>query len=642
MRHALLVVATLLLAAGGHQGVAAQQPPKIPTYVLDPIVVTATRTATAAARTGASVTVVTGEQLRERGATTLLEALAGLPGVVIARSGPAAGTATLMLRGAKGEHLLVLIDGVAANDPMSPGGGFDWNTLTAEGIERIEIVRGPQSTLYGSEAMAGVVQIITRRPGAGPPRLSLSLETGSYQSVNGTAGLTGEAAGTGYRLELGGHRLGGVSSAADPTAGSPEPDAWSTWSGSLRLERPLAAGRLMGTLRGSRSRFDLDDFGGPYGDDPNSRSRKTDLFGSLVWQGPVAGGWEQRLLLGGGRTFRWNNDPPDDSDPSSSEGAWRGRVLTAEWDHDLMLGSHRLAAGLAWERTSGRSRSTYESGTDLFIDLVPERAQSAAAVYLQDQITVGGADLVLGGRVDRYTDYGTRPTGRAALTLPLGPVRLRGSCGTGFKAPTLYQRFHPEYGNAALAAERTRAGEVGLALRLARGEVALTRYYQLSRGLIDFVTDPETWVSRYENRGQVRLTGWEASARLALSARLGAEASWTRLKAREAESDLALIRRPAHTWLLGLEAEPAPGWHGGLRLRGVGRREDLDFSAWPAERVTLAAVTLLEGELTRRFNPGLAIRLRGENLTGAAPEWVWGYGSPGRAIYMAILLGGGT
>ncbi len=639
MRYTLLVGTLLLLAAGGQQSVSAQPPRTIPDYILDPIVVTATRTATAAGRTGASVTVVTGEALRERGATTLLEALAGLPGVVLTRSGPAAGTATLMLRGAKGEHLLVLIDGVAANDPMSPGGGFDWNTLTAEGIERIEIVRGPQSTLYGSDAMAGVIQIITRRPQEGPPRPYLSLEAGSYRALNGTAGLTGEVAGTGYRLDVGGHRLGGLSSATDPTAGPPEPDGWSAWSGSLRLERPLASGRLTGTLRGSRSRFDLDDFGGPGGDDPNSLSWKADLFGTLLWQGPLAGGWQQRFLLGGGRTHRWTSDSPDASDPSSSEGDWRGRVHTAEWHNDLLLGSHHLATGLIWERTSGRSRSAYESGTDLFIDRVPERVQLASACYLQDQLAVRGADLVLGGRMDRYTDYGSRPTGRAALTLPVGPVRLRASVATGFKAPTLYQRFHPEYGNAELEAERTRSWEAGLIVRLARGELSLTRYHQRSRGLIDFITDPDTWLSRYENRGEVRLTGWEGSLRLALNAWVGVEAAWTRLETGDSESEAALIRRPGHTWLIGLESEPAPGWHGGLRLRGVGRREDLDFSAWPAQRVTLAAVTLLEGEVTRRLQPHLAIRLRGENLTGAAPEWVWGYGSLGRSFYLALLIG---
>ncbi len=639
MRSFPAVAMAVLLAAGGGTDIAAQPPTDPPRYILDPIVVTATRTLTEALRTGAAVTVLTGEQLRERGAVTLLEALAGLPGVTVTRSGPAAGTATLMLRGAKGEHLLVLIDGVSANDPMSPGGGFDWNTLTTEGIERIEVVRGPQSTLYGSDAMAGVVHVITRRPEEGSIRPQLRLEAGSFRALHGVVAVSGTSAGTGYRLEMGGHRLGGVSSAADPEAVDLEPDAWTAWSGALRMERVLAGGRLTGTLRGSRSRFDLDDFGGPGGDDPNSRSWKGDLFGALHWQGSVGEGWEQRILLGGSRTHRWNDDLPDETDPSSSNGDWRGRVHTAEWHHELRRGPHLLATGLVWERSSGRSRSDYWSGADLYRDLVPERHQLATALYFQDQFTLGPADLVLGGRLDRYSDYGTRPTGRLALVVPVGPLRLRGVLGTGFKAPTLYQRFHPLYGNSGLKAERSRSWEGGLTLPLPRGELTLTRYDQRFERLIDFVTDPETWVSDYQNRGRVRLQGWEASGRWVMSAHMAVEGAWTRLEARDAVSDLVLIRRPGHTWSVGLEGRGGTGWSGGLRLRGVGERDDLDFSVWPAERVTLERVTLLEGELTRTLRPGLAVRLRGEDLTGASPEWVWGYGNLGRSFYLALLIG---
>ncbi|MCK4772019.1 MAG: TonB-dependent receptor [Candidatus Latescibacteria bacterium] len=631
----LTAVGLITGGMGSVATVAAQEPPR---YILDPVVVTATRTETEASRIGSSVEVITGRQLREMGSATLLEALALVPGIAVARAGPAGGTGSLYLRGAKGEHLLVLVDGVTVNDPISPGGSFDWNTISIDAIESIEIVKGPQSTLYGSDAIAGVVHIITRLP-SDSPGAHLELEGGNYRTLNANAGVSGELLGTAVRAEIARRRLGGVSTASEKY-GNSEPDAWSMWSGALRLARAVGEGRIDITLRGSRSRFDLDDFGGPYGDDPNRVGWKADLTGAATFRYRPLQWWEQRLFLGISRTHRWGIDGPDPDHPDEHvDSDYVGLNQSIEWHHRVEAGIQQLAAGVTLKRQSGRSRYTSDSGGFAFSDIVPESSQSAWAVYLQDQFGFGPLAVTAGGRLDNYSDYGSQPTFRMAVALPISWIRLRASVGTGFRAPSLYQRFSPDYGNPDLDAEKSLGRDAGIeALLFGRGSVRLTRYRQDIEGIIDFVTDPTTWVSRYENRSRLRLEGWETGVKLALTGWLGLDGGLTAMEIGDDSAGAGLLRRPRRTATFGLSSRPASRWSWGLRMRYVGERSDKDWSAPPYPVVELEPVTILDGEISYDLGPDLTIRLRARNLTDQNPEWVWGYGSLGRAFYLGVLF----
>ncbi|HRT96425.1 MAG TPA: TonB-dependent receptor plug domain-containing protein, partial [Planctomycetota bacterium] len=135
------------------------------------VMVTATRLETPAKQVGSSITVITRKEIEQKKQATVLELLRTVPGVDVVQAGPAGGQSSVFLRGAKSEHTLVLLDGVELNDPITPGRSFDWAHLTADNVERIEVLRGPQSTLYGSDAIGGVINIITRK-GQGPPRVT--------------------------------------------------------------------------------------------------------------------------------------------------------------------------------------------------------------------------------------------------------------------------------------------------------------------------------------------------------------------------------------------------------------------------------------------------------------------------------------
>ncbi len=628
-----------LLTGGAGAGTRAQQLPP-PDYTFPTIIVTATRTPTPVDEIGSAVSVIEGADLRARGATTLLESLSFLPGLALSRAGEAAGTGGIYLRGGKAEHLLVLVDGIAVNDPIAPGGSFDWSTLPADAIERIEVVRGPQSTLYGSEAIAGVINIITRYTSERfTPRLSL--EAGSFNTVNVTAGFSGTIAGTGVSMDISRRQLGGISS-ADESDGHDETDGWSIWSGALRIDRDLGPGRISATLRGSNSDFDIDDFGGPGGDDPNAVSWKKDLTGSLAYSSRMGAGWDHQVVIGGSRLHRGLLDPPDPGvgGDSRAAGDYLGSSRNVEWHHTLTLGRQRIAGGITLEEQRGRSRYESVSSWGTFTTEVPEVDQSSAAVYLQDQFTIAGVAVTIGGRIDSWSDYGSRPTGRLAFSGGLAGGRLRGSLGTGFRAPALYQRFSPDYGNRDLEAETSTGWDLGFELPLLqRGALEITRYRQDVSNLIDFVTDEVTWVSSYANRGSVRLSGWEGEARLALSGRVGLDATATIMEAVDELSGEDLVRRPDFSWSVGVVCQSRSGLSSAVRARRIGTRKDRDLSAPPYPVIELNPVVLLDGEISWRLRETFAVRLRLRNLTDASPVWVWGYQSMGRALYLGVVLG---
>ena len=187
------------------------------------IVVTATRIETPAKEIASAVTVITREDLERTRKITLLEALQEVLGVATVQNGPVGGAASVFLRGANSEHTLILMDGVELNDPISPARSFDLAHLMLENVERIEILRGPQSTLYGSDALGGVVNIITRKA-QGKSRFHLSSLGGSYSSFHSNAGISGNTRQIGYSFGVSYFRSEGISAASTNYEGNEEND----------------------------------------------------------------------------------------------------------------------------------------------------------------------------------------------------------------------------------------------------------------------------------------------------------------------------------------------------------------------------------------------------------------------------------
>ncbi len=610
------------------------------------IVVTATRIETPIREIAGAVTVITRQDLEKTTRTNLLEVIQDGLGVAAVRNGGPGAASSVFLRGANSEHILVLLDGIALNDPMNPSRSFDLAHLSLDNIERIEVLRGPQSTLYGSDALAGVVNILSRR-GAGRPVVSLETSGGSYGTYRNSAVLGGSAGALSYSLGLSLSRAQGFSAAASSYAGNTEADGYrnSTASGNFSLAlSPVAEAGL--TIRAVDAQTDLDGFGGPGGDDPNSRQDYRSLFVSLGGRTLLlAGRWEMKGSLSVLRSGRDHDNPTDPLHPFDSErGRFRSGLLKLDWQNNFFFHpSHTLTLGAEIQREQGQSDYLSESAWGPSASDFPSRRVDRVGVYLQDQIRLGGRFFAAAGaRADVHGRTGAAFTYRfaPAYVVEKTGTRFKATLGTGFKSPSLYQLYAPgtfwgPIGNTALHSERSLGWDAGLEQSLFGGRLlaGATYFRNDFRDLIDF-----DFSRGYVNIGRARTEGLETFASLQPSTALDLRFSYTRMTATDLDDDAPLLRRPRDK--ASAEARWRPARALEIRAFGsfVGNRPDRDYVAWPYPLATLHSYVLLDADVSFDVGPKTRIFLRLDNLFDERYETVFGYGTPRLSAYVGIKL----
>ncbi|HUP00332.1 MAG TPA: TonB-dependent receptor [Gemmatimonadota bacterium] len=635
-----IVLVILALSTTADRVAAQETPDSLDLIHMPPIVVTATRTPAPPEEIGSSITVVTRQEIERRQYRTVIEALRAVPGVAVAQAGPG-GVASVFLRGAGSDQTLVLLDGIELGDPSTPNGAYDLAHLTTANIERIEIVRGPQSTLYGSTAMGGVIHVLTRG-GAGPARLRMGAEAGKHGNFQGRAGLSGGSEALGYSA-VGIRRRAGGFSAASPVDGDAEPDDHdvSEFSGRLgwRPGGPLA---LDFTLRASDAATDRDQEG-PGGDDPNAVTEAELL--ALSARG-AAHGWDDRWATAFGVSLvhhdRASRDDPDAARPEErSRSRFEGRRWKLDWQNDFALWpSQRLTAGIETERESAETAFTSDGAFGPFESVFPEESARTTGAFIQHQAGFGDAlFLVAGGRLDDHSRFGRAMTWRVSPTFRIAATgtRLKAAYGTGFKAPSLFQLFDPGFGNPALEPEESAGWEAGVEQDLARNHlrVALTGFGTKFEDLVGF-TFPEGFrnISAAETRG---LEVW-ASAFPAAGVRIGG--SYTFTDAEDAsggeEDGRPLLRRPRHQANLDADADVGRRGNVAFGARWVGARDDFDFSGFPALRVTLDGYLLVRLAAGYDVSDTVHVFGRIENLFDEEYEEVLHFGTLGRAATIGL------
>jgi vitamin B12 transporter len=611
------------------------------------VVVTATRLETPEKKVGSSVTIVSVDELVRSGKTFVLDALEAVLGLSTARNGGPGAAASVSIRGANSEHTLFLLDGLELNDPINPSRSYDVSHLPLSMVERVEILRGPQGLLYGSDALGGVVNIITRA-GHGRPRLTLSTSADTLSSLAAEVALAGSSGKADYAVSLFHERTGGVSAAAASYAGNAEKDGYRNLSLDARLGYAASpTSSLTFTVRAAAARTELDDFGGPGGDDPNN----VQTYGSLLvrgqYRGPSPNGrWERTLSLAWLGSRRENDNPVDPAHPEDSDwGLYRSGLLKLDWQNDLFLsGSHTLTAGLELTNESGRSDYVSESAYGPYeADFPPARAGSAG-LYLLDHWEAKGRFFVTAGvRADRHSRAGTAVTFRVAPAYLIAATgtRLKASLGSGFKSPSLYQLFAPEtsfgpVGNPLLRPERALGWDAGIEQRLAGGRalIGVTWFQSSFRDLVDF-----DYAAGYVNIGRARTQGLEVSAELRPAAggpRL--LASYTRLAARDLGSGAELLRRPRDKFSAEAGLRVFAGFDLAAHALCVGRSLDRDYSTYPYPTTILPGYVLLDLALTKTLRSGFELFARVDNLLDVDYQTVWGYGSPGLTLRTGFRL----
>lgn len=615
---------------------------------LHDLVVTATRTPTSAA-VPAATTVLRGDELRARGVHLVQDALREVPGVVLVQSGSYGAVTSLFLRGGESDYVKVLLDGVPLN---LPGGSLNLADLTTDDLDRIEIVRGPVSVLYGADAMSGVIQLFTR---SGGRRTS-----GSMAYRGGTFGAS----------DIAGHLAGGTSNttlslSASRTASNGTYSFNSRYvnrGGSARLDwGDDARGRVALTVRGEEvsAGYPTDFAGVPRDHNQQTTERRLSLglMGTRPFGATVTGtvqGFAARLRAGA--TNR--PDTPADTigygfDSDRQDITWR-RGLDARIDvRRSALATFSLGGGVEREEIDAEGRVTQNFGGGIVEDRTVFAAQRTTRHLDAQVITTLRRSLTLqaGARADANSAFGTFVTWRAGASLQLAPAtRIWGAVGTAFKAPTFAELFADdpfEIGNPALRPERTRNAELALAQRLGqRASLEVTAFNQRFRDLIQYV-GAAPGEPTYANLGAARSRGAEASLTLPVTGGFSVRARWTWLATEVSDSGASsslafrqgspLLRRPASSGGLTAILRGAGATLAGT-LTYFGRRDDVDYRDFPATRTALPSYTIVDLSLElplRRATDGvsrIALTFRGENFFDAAFDQVVGFPGRGRTL----------
>ncbi|MBP6031672.1 MAG: TonB-dependent receptor [Sphingobium sp.] len=604
------------------------------------IVVTATRVETPVSKVGLSVSVLTADDIARLQAPGLTELLRSVPGLSTTRSGGIGTLSSVFVRGASSDHTVALIDGVKINDPSSTAGGFDFGRLMTGAIERIEVVRGPQSVLWGSQAIGGVVNILTRSAKDGKPSARLQGEYGSHDAID----LNAHASVKAGPLSLSGGasflRSDGIS-AFSAARGGGEKDGSRQYGANLNLGVAFTDALSL-DLRGwyAQSRTEIDGYAPPaysFGDTANyNRTREAIGYAGLNWSG-LGGRWHNRIGYAITEVLR------DEYDPAATprhQGDSLGRNQRIE-----AQSSFAIAAG--WSIVGGAERewSRFRQASDYGFGASTDKGR-ATLTSLYGQLTATplvGLTVNAGARHDRHTDFGghTSFAANAAYTPNGGQTVLRASYGEGFKAPSLYQ-LHSTYGNLALKPESAKSWEVGLAQKLLDGrmQIGVTGFRRTTRNLINLVScfgnsAPLCTGFYYDNVGVTFAKGIEAEVKLRPVDALAFDFSYSHVQAQDRATGQDLLRRPRTRAYAGMDYTWPCGLNTGASVSLQGESADVDdFGA----RVQNDGYALADLRLSYPLGAHAELYGRIENLFDTHYETVYSYGQPGRTATAGIRL----
>ncbi len=621
---------------------------------LPDIVVTATRSPLALSQAGSAISVITAEEIAQASPKSPVDVLRRVPGVSLNETGGPGSTTTVRIRGAESSQTLVLIDGIRVNDPSTDSGEFDFSNLAAVDIERIEVLRGPQSAIYGSDAIGGVINIITRK-GQGAPRFSVGVEGGSYGTVAGRAAVSGSNGPVSYAFSTTGFDASGFSRYGyrigrieDALSAPLEKDGASRFGAAGRVSVALSpdvefevggyASRTNVAIDNGASSFEF------LPDGPSKARQQLYEGHARLTANTFDGILKNSFLVSGTSTDRDYKLIGSYFLPSLywDEYGYQGGRLSAEYQGDLKLGAYGLltfGAKIEQETLLSTSRSVLPFPTDEAENI--DAKQNTRSVYALHQFSpIENLYLSLGGRIDDIEDGDTFGTWRAtaAYEIPNSGTKLRSSVGTGAKAPTLYQKFDPFSGTSDLESERSVGFDIGIDQRLADDRVLLSATFFANRfrnliayGLAD-TCGPQQIYGCFINVNRARTSGVELSADVdVVPTWLRVKATYTYLEAFDTETDLRLARRPEHQGRLGFAITPLPGLSIEPSVVFVGSR----FSS-PGEIGELAPYARFDLYADYKINETFSIYARAENLTDAQYQEVYDFGTAGRSFYAGM------
>jgi vitamin B12 transporter len=583
---------------------------------LDTIIVEGSRLNQTEAEIGTSVSVITSEEIEKLGFDFALDAVAAAPGVTINQNGSFGGTASVRIRGASSGQTLVLIDGVPVGDPSTTDGSFNFAYLDTENIDRIEVLKGPQSVLWGSDAIGGVVSISTKQPDAGLGGSAFG-EYGSYNTFRGGASVGNSNDMGDFRVAATGITSDGISK-ADEANGNTEDDGYDSRTVSARggLNLPNSI-RLDGTLLWNDSEIDYDSYvGGAQGSvgDGDERTETETLSGNVSLKVPLLDGRFENLLMVGysdiSRENFTNGTQSYDADGDRTLYRYQGTFTIDD--------RNKIAFGAEREETTANDQDASIDGLFGLYEFKPV-----------EKLTLTG-----GLRVDDHDKFGSETTGRIAAAYAASEqVIVRASWGQGFKAPSIFQSTYIctfcglTEPNADLKPETSEAFDIGVDWTSAdgRAQAGITYFDQETENMIDF-----SYTAGYDNIALVDSKGVELFGSYQFTNWLGVSANYAYIDAEDGNGN-ELSRLPEHSGDVTVSLDPEGPFSGNILVRHNGDEANTDgttLDGWT--RVDLTG----SYELTDRIE----LYGRIENLFDEHYQQILGYGTPGLSGTVGLRL----
>ena len=644
LKSRVVLIGSLLVSTTRLAGAQADDTARLKT-----VVVSASKVPQPASVLTQPVTVLSGEDLRARGVTRVSDALREAPSVSMVQSGSYGGLTSMFLRGGESRYAKVLIDGVPVN---ASGGSFDFSHLTTDNIDRIEIVRGPASVLYGADAVTGIVQIFTRQPTSS--RASAGLRGGTYRSLD----VDGDVSATG---ELGGFTAGGAHHSTDGVLPFNNEYKNGTLSSSANVGRPdIGDVKVSARYTTAEFHYPTDFVGQPV--DTNSYRVQHRLTVGLDAGHNFSTAVQAHLLAGTNDVIDLTEDiavPFGSTTQEHTAFRSRGYRRNVEGRVALFLpAASTLTVGATYEKEHENSESgAGPVGPPLTFQGTFDASRHTVAYY--SELLGNPAERIsytLSGRVDDNSDYARFATYRAGVNLGVLPsLRLRASLSNAFNAPAFSQLRPTAFtiGSPDLRPEKSRSAEVSVIGSYKDDGVRLTATYFAQRfeDLIQYVSGPPPdFRGSYANLTGASSNGAEFELALAPTSILRTTASYTIVEPKVTRIDPsyeggdhvgdALLRRPTHSGSLVASLGLHSGLNLGAAINYVGKRPDMDFSQFPSPRVTLPAYTKVD--LSAEFpipvfsERSVSMSARVENVFDKQYQEVLNYAAPGRTF----LLGG--
>ncbi|KAA3637624.1 MAG: TonB-dependent receptor [Calditrichaeota bacterium] len=643
-RFLMVIVVTLLFGAMGTKAEISDNSTDNPRKIPDSITVSANRFPTTLTTNASTVTVLTETDIKNSNATKVSELLQSVPGLAVVTSGGLGKQTSVFIRGTNSNHTLVIIDGVEMNNPSSPSTSYDFAHLNVDNIQRVEILRGSQSILYGSEAIGGVINIYTKR-GFGKPTIELSTQAGTYNSYFQSATIAGSASSLDYSLNFSRKDFKGFSAASENVGGI-ENDGYENSEASLALGLQATDNiELVYSGKYFDATADADKTFFVY-DDPNYTVQTKAKISSLTIRTLKQHNFfNPTLQLSYANQQLLNvdeKDPDHGSDASDLDS--ESNKLKLSFLNQLFINENSTTLfGIEYETEDYKSTSVntfydYFSLTEMTTTTIVDKVDAdIISLFATEQYKFNNLTLSAGTRFDSHKDFGSVVTYRftSAFKIPNTGTTLKGTLSSGFKTPSLFQLYDLNYGNKELDPEESRSWELGFTHHTADNQLTFGgTYFRIDiTNLIGF--DPMTYQSI--NVGEIDAQGVEAFAQFSLN-NSNLRFDYTYTESIDKETDLQLIRRPKHMFAYSLNQKISEQINMQFLMRTTGKRFDNDFSTYPSDRVELEGYTIVNLGIDYNLNSFVTLKGTVDNLFDESYTEVLTFATPGRTAFIGLDL----